>query len=36
VAPQVPVRAEGAKDVVGAAYQEPTLSISKPSLEMRL
>jgi hypothetical protein len=29
------VRAEGTEDVVGAAYQELTLSISSPSLEMR-
>ncbi len=35
VAPQIRVRAEGAEDVVGATYQELTLSISSPSLEMR-
>ena len=35
VAPQVRVGAEGSKNVVGAAYQEPTLSILSPSLEMR-
>ena len=34
VAPQVRIGAEGSQDVVGAAYQEPTLSISSPSLEM--
>jgi hypothetical protein len=35
VASEVRIRAEGTKDVVSAAYQEPTLNISSPSLEMR-
>jgi hypothetical protein len=34
VAPEV--GAEGTQDVVGYAYQELTLSISSPSLEIRL
>jgi hypothetical protein len=36
VAPEVRVRAKRTQDVVSAAYQELTLSISSPSLEMRL
>ena len=36
VAPQIRVGAEWTQDVVGTADQELTLSISSPSLEMRL
>jgi hypothetical protein len=35
VASEVRIRAKGTKDVVSTAYQEPTLNISSPSLEMR-
>jgi hypothetical protein len=35
VAPEVGVGAGGTQDVVGYAYQELTLSISSPSLEIR-
>src|SRR5687767_7992549 len=35
VAPEVRVGAERTQDVVSAAHQEPTLSISSLSLEMR-
>jgi hypothetical protein len=35
VASEIRVRTEGTQDVVGTAYQEPALSISSPSLEMR-
>jgi hypothetical protein len=34
VAPQVRIGAKGSQDIVGAADQKPTLSISSPSLEM--
>jgi hypothetical protein len=36
MAPQVRVGAERSEDVVDAAYQEPTLSISSPLLEILL